>query len=364
MHNPVNIGIIGTGNIAPAYLRGCGKFDFLNVIACADLDRDRARAFADQYHLTPLSIDALLANPDIDIIINLTVPKAHAEVSLAILEAGKHVYSEKPLAVHTGDGRRILEVARQKGLRVGCAPDTFLGGGLQTGRWVIDQGWIGEPVAASAFMLYRGPDQWHPNPFFFFEKGAGPLFDMGPYYLTALVNLLGSVRQVNASARISFKERIAQHQAVQGAKISVETNTHISATLDFASGVVATMLMSFDVWAHTLPKIEVYGSEGSLSLPDPNTFLGSVQVWRAANKHWQDVPLTHQSDVERGIGVADMVEAMRVDAPHRASGELAFHVLEVMEAIEQAASQQTHLTIQSQVDRPKPLTGNVAANRP
>jgi predicted dehydrogenase len=301
-------------------------------------------------------VEELLADPAVDIVLNLTIPAAHATVSLQALEAGKHVYSEKPLALTTGDGRAILEAAAQTGVRVGCAPDTFLGGGLQTCRKLIDDGVIGQPVGATAFMMSGGPESWHPNPFFFYEVGAGPLFDMGPYYLTALVNLLGPVAGVSALARKSFTERIATSEALYGQRIPVHTPTHVASLLDFAAGPVGTMITSFDInGGSQLPRIEIYGSQGTLSVPDPNTFDGPVRLKRAGEKAWQDVPLTHSPDVGRGIGVADMAYAIRSGRPHRASGELANHVLENMESLLKASVEGRYLPIESACARPDAL---------
>jgi predicted dehydrogenase len=264
------------------------------------------------------------------------------------------VHSEKPLAVTREDGRRILAAASEKGVLVGCAPDTFLGGGLQTCRKLVDDGAIGVPVAATAFMTGRGPESWHPDPEFFYQPGAGPMFDMGPYYLTALVNLLGPVRRLTGSARISFPERLITSQPHQGTTIQVRTPTHFAGVMDF-DGAVGTIITSFDIWAANLPRIEVYGSEGSLSVPDPNTFGGTVRIWRPEDGQWRNVPLTHNAEVGRGIGVADMAYALTCGRPHRASGELAYHVLDLMHAFEEASCAGAYVEIQSTGSRPAPL---------
>lgn len=355
MAKTVNVGILGTGNIAPAYVKGCKDWKILNLVACADVDQQRSAAFAEQYGLQSQTVDQLLANPDIDIIINLTIPKVHAEVSVRILEAGKHVHSEKPLAINRADGQRVLATAEQAGLRVGCAPDTFMGGGLQTCRKLIDDGWIGTPLAATAFMGGRGPDRWHPNPFFFYEAGGGPMLDMGPYYLTALVNLLGGIKRVAGASRASFPVRYAGHESILGTPIPVDVTTHISGTLEFASGAIATITTSFDLWTHNQPIIEIFGSEGTLRVPDPNTFKGPVQVWRAGDAEWRNIPLTHSDQVGRGIGVADMAHAIQSGRPHRASGALAYHVLDVMLAFDESSAAGQHININSQVPRPDAL---------
>ena len=356
MEAKTKIGIIGTGNIFKAYVRGCRAFDILEIAGCADIDHPKAKARAKEFGIPRVySVDELLADPEISIAVNLTVPKAHAAVSLAAISAGKHIYSEKPLAVTRQEGQEVLATAREKGVRVGCAPDTFLGGGQQTCRKLVDDGWIGEPVAAVAFMAGHGPEGWHPNPDIFYQAGAGPMFDMGPYYMTALVNLLGPVKRVTGSARISFPERIATSKQHQGRRIPVEVPTHVAGTLDFAGGAVATTIISFDIWAANLPRIEVYGSEGSLSVPDPNIFGGRVLVRRAGASEWSEVPLTHSAGVGRGIGVADMAYAIRSGRAHRAHGDLAYHVLEVMGAFERASRTGRHAEIASHCSRPVPL---------
>lgn len=363
MAEKTRVGIIGCGNIFPAYYRGSSAFEIIEVAACADIDSERARARASEFNIRALSVDELVNSPEIDIVVNLTVPAAHAEVSLKAIEAGKHVYEEKPFAITREDGKRILAAAQARGVRVGCAPDTFLGGGLQTCRKLIDDGWIGTPVAATAFMLGHGPESWHPNPDFFYKVGGGPMFDMGPYYLTALVHLLGPVRRVTGSARISFPERVATSQALYGRRISVETPTHVAGVMDFAAGAVGTIITSFDVWSHNLPRIEIYGSDGTLSVPDPNTHSGPVMLRRSNADHWLEVPLSHSANVGRGIGVADMAHALRSGRPHRASGELAYHVLDLMHAFHDASQSGQHVMVESACDRPAPLPLGLFAGR-
>jgi predicted dehydrogenase len=354
--NPINVGIIGCGNISDIYLESDKKFDVMKIVACADLDMARAQAKAEKYGIRALDPAALLAAPAIEIVINLTVPQAHASVGLAVIEAGKHLYNEKPLAIERADARRMLDLAEAKGLRVGCAPDTFMGGALQTCRKLIDEGVIGVPVAVTAFMTSHGPESWHPNPNFFYQHGAGPMFDMGPYYLTALVNLLGPVRRVTGSARISFAERLITSQPHAGQTITVTTPTHVAGVLDFASGPVATLVTSFDIWHAQVPRIEIYGSQGTLSVPDPNMFGDPVRVRLAGDGEWRDVPPTHgYTQNSRGIGVADMAYAIRDGRPHRASGDLAFHVLDLMHAFHDASQEGRHIDLTSGVERPDAL---------
>lgn len=354
---PVKIGIIGCGAISGVYFEAGKTFEILDIIACADIIPERAKAKAEQYQIpracTP---EELLADPEIEIVVNLTIPKAHFEVSLAALEAGKSVYSEKPLAVTREEGQRLLDTARERGLLLGCAPDTFMGGGLQTCRKLIDDGWIGEPVAAVAFMMSHGHESWHPDPEFYYQVGGGPMFDMGPYYLTALIHLIGPVRRVTGSARITFPERTITSQPKYGKKIRVETPTHVAGVMDFANGAVGTIITTFDVWAAQLPRIEIYGTEGSLSAPDPNGFGGPVAIRRAGADEWTSMPLTHgYTRQSRGLGIADMAYALRTGRRHRANGEMAYHVLDIMQAFLDASCEGKHIELTSTCERPTPL---------
>ena len=357
----LQVGIIGTGNIAPAYIRGCAPFDAIKLTACADILPERAQAFAAEHGLKARSVDELLARDDIDIVINLTIPAAHAEVSLQIIAAGKHVYCEKPLAIERDDGAKVIQAGRQAGLRIGCAPDTFFGGGAQTARKTIDDGLIGKPVAATAFWLSRGHERWHPNAGFYYLKGGGPHFDMGPYYLTALVNLMGPVARVSSVARQTFSERIATSEALMGQVLPVEVNTHVAGTLEFESGAIASVILSFDVWGNHLPHIEIHGEDGSLSVPDPNRFDGEVRLLEGGAQAWHDIPLTHTTNIGRGAGVADMAYAIQSGRPHRASGDLAFHVLDIMQALDESAALGQHVDIESTLELPLALPPDLPA---
>lgn len=357
MQPKTNIGIIGCGQISSIYLEAPRTFDILNVAACADIDMERAQAQAQRFEVPKAcSVEELLADPQIEVVVNLTIPKAHAKVSEAILQAGKAAYSEKPLAIDRAQGKALLDTAHAKGLRIGCAPDTFLGGGIQTCIQLIDEGQIGIPVAATAFMMNHGPEHWHLDPDFYYQPGAGPMFDMGPYYLTALIAMLGPVRRVTGSTHMAFPERTITSQLKYGTKITVNTPTHVAGMLDFASGAVGTIITSFDIWSHQLPHIEVYGTEGTLSVPDPNTFGGSVYLRHAHEKDGCEIPLSHgYTKNHRGIGVADMAYAMRSGRPHRASGEMAYHVLDIMQAFHDASREGRHIELTSQCTRPAPL---------
>jgi Predicted dehydrogenases and related proteins len=358
----VKTGIIGCGNISGIYLQNCTKlFKILDVVAVADIDAGRAAERAAEFGIPrACSVKELLSDPEIEIVINLTIPVAHAEVNLAALDAGKNVYVEKPLAIKREDGRRTLDLAESKGLLVGCAPDTFLGGGIQTCRKLIDDGWIGKPIAATAFMTCHGHEGWHPDPEFYYKTGGGPMFDMGPYYLTALVNLMGPVARVTGSAKISFPERTITSAPKYGTKIKVDTPTHIAGIMDFENGGVGTIVTSFDVWHSNLPRIEIYGTEGSLSVPDPNSFGGPILLRSRNAQQWSEIPLTYRySDNSRGLGVADMASALLNRRPNRASGKLAMHILDIMHGFHDASREDKHYYITEKCERPAPLPMNL-----
>jgi predicted dehydrogenase len=354
------VGLVGCGQISSIYLEAPRTFNNLDIAACADIDMERARAQAARFSVPKAcTVDELLADPTIDVVLNLTVPKVHTQIGLAAVHAGKSVYGEKPLAIDRAEGLELLQEAQARQLRVGSAPDTFLGGGLQTCIKLIDDGAIGTPIAATAFMMGHGPESWHPDPDFFYQPGAGPMFDMGPYYLTALIAMMGPVRRVTGITRITFPERLITSKPKYGTTITVNTPTHVAGMMDFANGAIATLITSFDVWHHQLPRIEVYGTEGSLSVPDPNTFGGPVYLRGAHDREWREVPLTHgYTKNSRGIGLADMAYAMQANAPHRASGTLAYHVLDIMQSIHESSTQGQHIELTSTCDRPAPLDPN------
>ncbi|RKP51516.1 gfo/Idh/MocA family oxidoreductase [Cohnella endophytica] len=360
----VKIGIIGCGNISSIYFEAGSKFDILDIVACADLDFDRAKSTAEKYGVPKAcTVDELLADPDIEIVVNLTIPHAHAEIHLRALEAGKHTYGEKPLAVTMEDGQRILALAEEKGLLVGSAPDTFLGGGIQTCRKLIEDGWIGKPIAATAFMMGSGPESWHPNPGFLYQVGAGPMFDMGPYYLTALINLIGPVRRVSGSAQRTYPERTITNDLDYGKKIPVEVPTHIAGTLDFENGAVGTIITSVDVWGSKLPHMEIYGSTGTLIVPDPNTFDGPVYVKRHNQTEFTEIPLTHGfTDNSRGLGLMDMAYAIRNGRAHRANGAMAYHVLELMHGFHLSSERGAHYNVESVCEQPAALPTDLPRN--
>ncbi|MDA1258736.1 MAG: Gfo/Idh/MocA family oxidoreductase [Chloroflexi bacterium] len=351
------VGVVGCGTISQIYFQNMTTFGPLEVVACADLDPERSAAVQTQYPaIRAMTTDELLADPSIDIVVNLTQPGYHHEVMKAGIASGKHVYGEKPLCVSFEQSVELLSLADRAGLRVGCAPDTFLGAGIQTCRQLIDEGVIGEPIAATAFMTNHGHEAWHPDPTFYYKKGGGPMLDMGPYYLTALVNLMGPVKSVSGSTRITFPERTITSQPLDGTKIDVEVATHAAGTVNFANGAIATVVTTFDVWAANLPRVEIYGTEGSLSVPDPNTFGGPVRVWTPKSAEWEEVAVTKPfSENSRGLGVADMADGIANNRPHSASGALASHVLEVMHAFERSSVSGSRVEMTTSCERPEML---------
>ncbi|HWG22757.1 Gfo/Idh/MocA family oxidoreductase [Actinospica sp.] len=350
----LRVGLVGAGQISGAYLRTFPRLPNVRVTAIADLDKARAAEAADEVPgARAMAPDELYAAEDVDLVLNLTIPAAHAEVAHAAIAAGKHVYGEKPLTATTADARTLLEAADLAGVRVGCAPDTVLGTGVQTARAVLDSGEIGAPVAASAFMVTPGHERWHPAPEFYYRPGGGPLLDMGPYYLTALVTLLGPVRRVVGMSSSPRSTRIIGSGPRAGTEFAVEVATHVTGVLEHENGALSTLLMSFDVWAGALPRIEVYGTGGSLSVPDPNGFDGEVRLFRAGSKEWEHVAERGgYPGAARGYGVADLARALAEGGPHRADGRLAYHVLDIMESLLAAARSGDSATVTSTCDRP------------
>ena len=361
MSNTMKIGVVGCGNIAGAYMNYIPKSPNIEVAGCADIDADKTQAFADKYSIKAMTVDELMGDDGIDIVLNLTIPGVHGKVNMQALASGKHAYCEKPLAVDLDEGAASMKLASEKGLRLGCAPDTFFGGGVQTCRKLIDDGAIGQPVAATAFLACHGHESWHPSPEFYYKPGGGPMLDMGPYYLTALVNLLGPVNRVCASTRTTFPTRTITSKPLNGTVIDVEVTTHLAGTVDFECGAIGTVIMSFDTWKHHLPRIEIYGTTGSLVVPDPNGFGGKVELWTTDNKEWTEVELTHTPDNGRGIGLADMAKAIMDDRPHRASGELALHVLDIMTAFDRSSEAGQHVMIENPCQRPAALPAGLPA---
>jgi predicted dehydrogenase len=350
---PVGVGIIGLGAISGQYLRTLDALTTLRLIAVADVDADRSRAVAeDAEGVRALSVEQLLADPEVDVVVNLTTPAGHAQIALAAIAAGKAVYNEKPLATTVADGRAILGAAARAGVRVGAAPDTVLGTGLQTARHAIDHGLIGTPATAIATYLSAGHESWHPNPDFYYAAGGGPLLDMGPYYVTALVTLLGPVVSVVGASNAARTTRTIGSGPRAGEEIPVHVDTHVSGVLTHSSGALSTLTMSFDAGPTQAAPIEVHGPKGSLVVPDPNHFDGVVRHRALGGADWETVPVSAgYSQGGRGIGVADLMTAPDSSAV-RASGTLACHVLDVMESVLASAREGRAIDVTFSADRP------------
>lgn len=369
--SPTRVGIIGAGTISGIYLENSKKFDAFDIVAIADVRVDGAQKRADEFGVPKAcSVDELLADPDVDLVINLTPHRVHGDVGLQVIEAGKHVYTEKPLAVHREQSQQLIDLAAESGLRVGGAPDTFFGGAWQTARSLIDQGVIGEPVGAFANLHSR------PNPnrarrpggaaanagytsFYatdYFAFGGGAIFDRGPYYLNALIHLLGPFTRVSAMNRITWPQREHGERTLQ-----VDVPTHVTASMEFANGAICTMLMSNDVYETGLPHIEIYGSEGSLRCIDPNNFGGDLWLRRPGEPELEKVEMTFgYTGNSRGVGVADMSRAIANGRAQRASGEMANHVVDVINSVIEASDSGQHVTLSTNCQQPAPLPSGLA----
>ncbi|QYC45225.1 1,5-anhydro-D-fructose reductase [Nonomuraea coxensis DSM 45129] len=353
MGQPLNVGVVGCGAISAQYLRTIDRLPGLRLAAVADLDPGRAAAAVAPWPGTPvLPVADLMADPGVDVVLNLTVPAAHAEVALQAIAAGKDVYCEKPLAANSADAARVLRAAEAAGVRVGCAPDTVLGTGTQTARKAVDDGLVGRPVAATATMVTPGHERWHPNPDFYYVPGGGPLLDMGPYYVTSLVTLLGPVTSViGAASRLRGKRTIGSGPR-RGEEIPVSVDTHVTGVLVHESGALSTLVMSFDAAATKAPNIEVHGERGSLVVPDPNHFDGVVRLSGVGDEGWRDLPESAgYVAAGRGVGLADLATTPAGQEP-RAGGTLAFHVLDVMESLLASAASGAAVTVASTCERP------------
>lgn len=381
---PFRVGLIGCGRISDIYLRTLARLPGIEVVACASLDITESRAKAAE-HGVPRACEpeAILADPGIDAVLNLTIPAAHAEISIAALEAGKHVYSEKPFVTERAEGLRILDLARRRGLLVGNAPDTFLGGRWQTVRRLIDEGAIGRPTGVFAHVGTHGTERHNPNPDFYYARGGGPLLDLGPYYLTAMVSCLGPVKRVAGLSRRTFARRMIENGPRSGAWMPVEVDTHSVSLLEFECGVIGDMTMSFDVWDSEAPRFEIYGEDGTICIPDPdpvhgaNLFQGEVWFRTRATSRWTHQPrpagredwdvaavLHGHNEDSRGLGLLDLAHASAEGRAPRASGEMAFHVFDVMDAIDRAPRLGSYQSIESTCARPDPLPTDFAADLP
>ena len=365
----LGIGIIGCGNISTSYLRLAPLFKGLEVRAVADINMEAATARAAEFNTRAQSVDDLLANKDIDIVINLTIPDAHYQISKRILEAGKHAYSEKPLVLTLEQGVTLRDLAASKGLSVGCAPDTFLGGAHQQARAILDEGRVGTIIAGAAAVQNHGMEGWHPNPEFFFLPGAGPMLDLGPYYVANLINLLGPVKRVGALTSIPEKERTIGNGARLGQKVPVKTPTNIHALLEFANGATVQLSTSWDVWHHRRNHFELYGTEGTLYVPDPNFFGGAVEVADRDGKVETVTPWDHPFGINnqdrpgrdsvanyRTAGLADMAVATMEGREHRCSLERTLHGVEIMTGCIKSGETGQFVTMTTTCTRPASLS--------
>lgn len=378
----VKVGIIGCGVISQTYMRNLADiYEMLEVEAVADIFIEKAKEVAEQFGIKKAyTVDELLADPEIEIVANLTIPKAHKEVNMKALAAGKHVYCEKPLALTLEDAKEQIAFAKEKGLLLGCAPDTFLGAGLQTCRKVIEDGWIGTPIGATANLVGHGHETWHPAPEFYYKEGAGPMLDMGPYYITALVSLLGPIKKISCFAKKTFDKRTITSKAQKGKEIDVDVLTHYAGLMEFDDGLIANINMSFDVWLSNLPCIEIFGTQGTLVVPDPNMFGGPVKVLRGNSmvdsvegmdvgeavekihseemfEFFQEIPLAYHKSADnmRGLGLLDMAYAIVENREHRTNPELVYHVMEALESFDTSAKSGEVYHMQTTCKKPLPI---------
>ena len=356
---PLRVGVIGCGNISDQYFKHAAHFPILQMAACADLDMAAARAKAETYGIPKArSVDELYGDDQIDLILNLTIPAAHVPVALHAVDAGKHTYCEKPLGIDRENAKPLLQRAADNGVRVGCAPDTFMGACVQTARKLIDDGAIGRPVAFAANMLCRGHEGWHPSPEFYYAPGGGPMFDMGPYYLTALLQLLGSIKRVSGMASIAIPDRVVGSGPKQGTKITATTPDHITGTIEFANGCAGTLTTSFAT-AHaaseTQSPIVIWGEGGTLKVGDPNAFDDKVFLAKLGEKEFKPIEPLFPTGYGRAVGLADMAAAIRENRPHRANGEQAFAVLDAMQGfLDSSATGRMH-EMTTKYERPAPM---------
>lgn len=375
----MKIGVVGCGNISEIYFQNIAKFDNLEVAAIADMMPERAKEKAEKYGGKPMTVDELMVCPDVDIVLNLTNPAVHYEIDMKALNAGKHVYSEKPLAINVKQGREIIETAKEKGLYVGCAPDTVMGARPQTMRKLLEDGWIGKPIAATAFYMNGGMEMWHPNPIPWYKDGGGPVFDIGPYYLTLFVCMFGPAKRISAITGKGWEERLITSEPMNGETVKVEVPTHASATIEFENGVIATMILSFDIVDSKLPRVEIYGTEGVMSMDDPdpydgpNIYGGVTKLRRREDADWLEYPRKENIPTEwteipscydytensRSLGLSDMARAIEKGGKYRANGELAFHVLEIMEGFYVASETGKAYELTSTCEKPKIMPVNM-----
>ncbi|UQN15057.1 Gfo/Idh/MocA family protein [Gulosibacter sp. ACHW.36C] len=375
--DPIRVGIIGAGNVLNQYLDKIGLHADVDVVAIGDVNLEAAQRRAEEYGIgKAVTPDELLADDEVELVLNLTPPKLHAPVTLQAIAAGKHVLSEKPFATSLEEAQEILDAAKAAGVRVGSAPATFMGSGMQTSRKLIDDGWIGRPVAAFASFACRGYEYWHPNVDPFYSEGAGPMLDIGPYLITNLINIFGPAARVSGSAMRSSELRPRPDgKGGFAGEININTPTTVTGTVEFESGAVATVMLSWDVWNHNLPHFEIYGTSGTIAAPNPDHFSGAPVLRRGEARDlsldmtppgegdWRETPLTHRDDAYRGIGLAEFGHAIREGIEPRTGGGFSYHVLEILLAFEASAARGEHIDIESTCERPSPLP-SIGPNEP
>ncbi|MBT5214808.1 MAG: Gfo/Idh/MocA family oxidoreductase [Pelagibacteraceae bacterium] len=369
----MKVGVIGCGNIADIYFKNSKQFfNNFEIDACADINEEASKIFAKKYNVRQLSVEDILADKEIEFIINLTTPNVHYEVSKSIIESNKHSYSEKPLSIEFDDGKKLNDLAEENNVYVGCAPDTFLGAGIQTARKLLDNNAIGNVQLGSISMAVPGHEMWHPNPDFYYKYGGGPILDMGPYYFTALVSLLGSVVNVDSKIKSVYEKRVIGSGNRKGQEIKVDIPTSIISHLEFKSGALIDTFFSFDIWKHNKSHIELYGDKGSLSVPDPNMFGGELLKCASKGGEWESIPTTHMNlgkyNIEknhervnedptvanyRGIGVSEMIDSIKKGKKNRCSGELSLHVLDIMDSILESGKSRKKVNLRSECEKPE-----------
>lgn len=355
----VRIGVLGAGAISGIYFKNLtAVFEETEVEAVCDIRREKAEAAANEYGIGKVynTLEEMLADENVEIILNLTRPKEHYETTKQALLAGKHVYSEKPLAETFEEGKELTELAKERGLLLGGAPDTFLGAGIRTCRKLIEDGFIGRVIGAEARMICRGHESWHPAPEFYYQKGGGPMMDMGPYYMTALVHLIGRVQGVSGMTGKSFEQRVITSQPQKGTKIDVEVPTYYGGLMRFENGAIGNVTMTFDVHYDSQAFLEIYGTEGTLRVPDPNTFDGGITLLRPEEGVFREMPLLFPyRENSRGLGLAQMAKALREKGEFSANADLTLHVLEILTAFEKSSIQGSYLELESSYQDNSPI---------
>ncbi len=358
----IKVAMIGVGAISGIYLKNITNlYQEVELIGVCDLVRERAEKAKEEYNIPKIydKFEDAIADPEVDILLNLTRPYEHFDISEKALLGGKHVFSEKPLGATFDEGKKLVELAREKGLMIGGAPDTFLGAGIQTCRKLIDDGMIGEVFGSACFMICHGHETWHPDPAFYYQFGGGPMMDMGPYYVTALVNLMGGVSGVTGVTKTTFDKRVITSQPKCGEIVEVEVPTHVTGTLHFDSGAIGTIITTFDVYYNKQARFEIYGTKGTLIVPDPNTFDGPIQLLRPEDGEYKEMPLLFDyKENSRGLGLADMAKAIAQGRTHRANDELTLHVLEILSTFDKSSKEKKYIPLETKFERAMPMQNN------